>query len=281
MIPARVSTRLSEDVSARVAEFARRHHLTLNTMVQGAWSLLLARYSGTDDVLFGVTVSGRSSELPGVEQIMGMFINTLPMRVQTNDQPVVEWLTGIQGQQIEMQQYEYTPLYEVRHWSNVRGATQLFDSLIVFENYPAEVQESLAASSLRVAEGKDFSFANYPLAAVVHPGRQVSLELRFDARRFADGTVEQFLGHFAHLLEQIAESSDRRLDQISMTTPAEKQRWNVEWNATARDYPSEACVHTLFERQAEQPPTPWRFATKGGARPMANWIAGPTAWPTG
>src|SRR6185436_12584937 len=123
--------------TAALQQFAREHHLTLNTLLQGAWALLLSRYSGEQDVLFGITVAGRPAELPGVETMVGLFINSLPLRVQlAPDAQVGAWLLKVQAQQQALASYEYSPLVQIQGWSELPHGTALFESLLIFENYP-------------------------------------------------------------------------------------------------------------------------------------------------
>ena len=130
---------LTPEQVRQLVERARREQVTMNTVLQGAWALLLARYGDTDDVVFGATVSGRPAELEGVERMVGLFINTLPVRVRVRGgRGVWEWLRELQGQQVEMRQYEYSPLAQVQAWSEVGAGRALFDTLLVYENYPAE-----------------------------------------------------------------------------------------------------------------------------------------------
>ena len=137
---------LSAATTAALQTFARQQQLTLNTLVQGAWALLLSRYSGEQDVVFGVTVSGRPATLAGVEAMVGLFINTLPLRVQDNPtQPLLSWLHALQTRQAEARQYDYTPLVQIQNWSEVPRGHALFESLLVFENYPIAVSRSKVA----------------------------------------------------------------------------------------------------------------------------------------
>src|SRR6185369_7293505 len=131
--------KLSEAATSGLQQLARREELTLNTIVQGAWGLLLSRYSGAEDVVFGAVVSGRPAELRGVEQMLGLFINTLPVRVRVRGElKVVEWLRELQAEQVELRQYEYSPLVAVQGWSEVERGRSLFESILVFENYPVD-----------------------------------------------------------------------------------------------------------------------------------------------
>src|SRR5207244_2771487 len=132
-------TRLDKTTTTALQAFARQHRLTLNTIVQGVWALLLSRYSGESEVMFGVVVSGRPSALPGVEAMVGLFINTLPMRVRVSYQAeLADWLQALQSQQVEMSQYEYSPLIQVQGWSEVPRGLPLFTSIFAFENYPID-----------------------------------------------------------------------------------------------------------------------------------------------
>ena len=116
---------------------AREQKVTLNTLVQGAWAVVLSRYSGMEDVVFGTTSSGRSIGLKGMEAMVGLFINTLPVRVHVDPtQSVVAWLKEMQAQQVAMREYEYTPIFEIQKWSEVSGGVPLFNTLTVFENAP-------------------------------------------------------------------------------------------------------------------------------------------------
>ena len=150
--------------------FAKRNQLTLNTVLQGAWALVLARYSREDDVVFGATVSGRPVDLPGVESMLGMFINTLPVRVDARaEQFLLPWLKAIQDAQVEMRQYEYSPLIQVQGWSDVARGTPLFDSLYVFENYPAGIVSGNSIAGMTIEEFRMTSPTGFPLALLVGP----------------------------------------------------------------------------------------------------------------
>jgi amino acid adenylation domain-containing protein len=171
---------LGVEATAALVAHARRQHVTLNTLVQGAWALLLARHSRREEVLFGVTISGRPPDLPGVETMLGLFINTLPLRVDVRDAPLSEWLARLQQQLVELQQFEASPLYEVQRAAALAPGAPLFESLVVFENYPVEVREPVSAAGLSIEDAVDVSHANYPLALVAQPGRQLALQLRYD-----------------------------------------------------------------------------------------------------
>src|SRR5439155_19413074 len=153
---------------SEVEGFARRHRLTVNTLVQGAWALLLGRYGDSDDVVFGVTVSGRPAELPEVERTVGLFINTLPLRVALPPgETVLDWLREVQARQSELTDYQFSPLADVQRLSEVPAGTPLFDSIVVFENYPAELSAQAPDHAIRIDMIRAVNRINYPLALQV------------------------------------------------------------------------------------------------------------------
>ncbi len=227
---------------AALHAFARRHQLTLNTLAQAAWALLLSRYSGAPDVVFGVTVSGRPAELPGVEQMVGMFINTLPLRVAVQPEAeLLPWLKALQSHQSSLRQHEHSALVQVRKHSAVTPGTPLFESIVVFENYPPEAFASDdSASGLRISEVEPIERTNYPLTFVVMPGEALALYLSYDSRRFAEASVSLMLGHLRELLLSMA-AGPLRLCDLSLLSAAE-QRQLAAWNATARAYPRQPSL---------------------------------------
>src|SRR5205085_4004820 len=133
--PARQQDWLSEAASAALQSLARQHRLTLNTLIQGAWALLLSRYSGEEEVLFGATVSGRPATLEGVESMVGLFINSLPVRVKVfPHEPLLSWLERLQEEMVELREYEYSSLVQIQGWSEVPRGTPLFESIVVVQN---------------------------------------------------------------------------------------------------------------------------------------------------
>src|SRR6185369_16349754 len=247
--------KLSEAATAGLQQLAREQQLTLNTIVQGAWGLLLSRYSGAEDVVFGTVVSGRPAELRGVEQMLGLFINTLPVRVRVRGElKVAEWLRELQAEQVELRQYEYSPLVAVQGWSEVERGRSLFESILVFENYPVDTSLREQGGSLKVSEVSSREQTNYPLTAVVVPGRQLVLRINYDSERFEAGAMARLARHFEVLLESIVAAPEQRLNEIGMLTADERQQLLVEWNDTSVAYPAEQCIHELFEQQVERTP---------------------------
>jgi surfactin family lipopeptide synthetase C len=248
-------TCLGEELAGALRQFARQHHLTLNTVVQGAWALLLSQYSGEQDVLFGVTVSGRPAELAGAEEMVGLFINTLPLRVQLEAQlELVPWLQQLQAQQSELRLYEYASLIQVQGWSEVPRGQPLFKSLVVFENYPASTLAGQQPGDLQLHETQILEQTNYPLTLVSAPGAQIPLRLSYDSTCFEPATIARMLSHLTTLLGLFATHPERRLAVLALLTQAEHNRIVIDWNRTATAYPAHMTIHQLFEEQAARTP---------------------------
>src|SRR5579885_1559628 len=240
---------LSQEMTTALQQLARQQHLTLNTLIQGAWALLLSRYSGQEDVVFGITVSGRPTTLPGVEEMLGLFINTLPLRVHVKAQSSLHsWLQDLQAQQYDIRQYEYTPLVQIRASSEVPAGHSLFESILVFENYPQSPTSDEERPTLRVNHSSLLERTNYPLAFVVAPGQRMHLELIYDKGRFEPETIQRMLQHLETLLSGLlaAEEHGTRLKELSLLSAAERRLLLHDWNQTRRSYPATASLPALF-----------------------------------
>jgi amino acid adenylation domain-containing protein/non-ribosomal peptide synthase protein (TIGR01720 family) len=236
-----------------VRAMTRRHGLTLNTLVQGAWAVLLSRYGGGADVVFGTTVSGRPADLPGTDDMIGMFINTVPTRTTVRSgERVVDWLRALQDAQAEARRFDFVSVSRTRACSDVPEGVNLFDSMIVFENYPFD-ENAVLDAGLRVREVRARETTNFPLAARVHADDRLHLHLAYDPALFDAATVEAMGEHLARLLTGLAADPQRTLGTVPMLAPAEEHQLLTEWNgdqiSTVR-----ATLPELFERQAAATP---------------------------
>ncbi|MGH8490382.1 MAG: non-ribosomal peptide synthetase, partial [Gammaproteobacteria bacterium] len=273
--------RVSAAVTAQLQTLAREYRLTLNTLVQGAWAVLLSRYSGEEEVLFGATVSGRPAELGGVEAMVGLFINTLPVRVALPPEaPLLPWLEQLQGQQVEREQYAYTPLVEIQGWSEVPRGVPLFEILVVFENYPVDRALPEQSDGVRIQDIQTVERTNYPLTVVAAVlGSELSLKVVYDGSRFDAAMISRLLEHLQTVLGGIAAAPEQRLADLPLLPEAEWQQVVVEWNQTQAVYPKERCIHDLFEPQAQKTPEAVavvyedQFLTYGALNARANQLA--------
>ncbi|HVJ93441.1 MAG TPA: amino acid adenylation domain-containing protein, partial [Labilithrix sp.] len=184
---------LGRELTSAISEFSRRSGVTVATVFQGAWALLLSRYSGESDVVFGVVTSGRPTELANVETAVGLFINTLPVRARVaQDERLDAWLSTLQNTNAELRQFEYSSLAAVQAWSDVPKETPLFDSLFIFENYPMDAFVRDMDGPVKVCHVEAWEVTNYSLdVAVVPRGDELAVRLNYDPSRFSEAAVSR------------------------------------------------------------------------------------------
>ncbi|MGO3986802.1 amino acid adenylation domain-containing protein [Pseudomonas sp. SAS7] len=236
--------------TARIEAFARANRVTVNTLVQSAWLLLLQRCTGQASVCFGATVAGRPADLPGVEEQIGLFINTLPViGAPRAEQTVAEWIGQVQAGNLAVREFEHTPLYDVQRWAG-QGGDALFDSILVFENYPvSEALQQGAPGGLRFGEVAVQEQTNYPLTLVVELGATLSMQYSHDRTLWSDDTIDRLAGYFTNLLEALTENADARVGELPMLAQPERQLMIEGWNHTQAAYPNERSIHSLIEAQ--------------------------------
>lgn len=243
---------LTREQTSALAEWAQRHRLTLGTVLQGAWALLLGRYSGEDDVVFGTTSSGRSAALPGMESRVGLFVNTLPTRIRLNQEtPLIDWLAEIQRDEIEQRQFEHTPLVRIQEASGIPHGTPLFSSILVVQNHPvsSELRQSIAYSDVQF-----YINTHYPLTLMALPGERLTLRFTYDRHRFDERTIERMLSHLETVLGAMQADPRRPLAEVDILSEAERRLLLVDCNATDAPYPDDTSFPAIFERQAAQSP---------------------------
>ncbi|MGH3784611.1 MAG: amino acid adenylation domain-containing protein, partial [Pseudonocardiaceae bacterium] len=239
--------------SSWLQRVAKRSGLTVNTIVQGVWALLLSRYSGQRDVVFGTTVSGRPAELAGVQDMIGMFINTVPTRVEVHDgQPVVSWLRHLQTEQVESRSFDFVSLTRLQTWSDLPAGTNLFNSIVVFENYPID-EAAIAEGGLQVRESQAVDTTSFPLTLNAYLNERLGFHLAYDPDLFDPATIERMAENLQMLLESIVADPDQPLSRLPMLTEAERRQVLVAWNSTDRVV-SQTTLSGLLQVQVGRAP---------------------------
>ncbi|RSN75707.1 non-ribosomal peptide synthetase, partial [Streptomyces sp. WAC 05379] len=254
VLPAQVPIDLTPDVAVALTRLARARGLTVNSVVQGCWALLLSRLTGQDTVLFGAVSSGRPAELPGVEAMVGLFANTLPVRVDVDPRHTpAELFAAVQAGQTELLPHEHLTLAEVQQLTPVRG--ELFDTALMFQNYPmGEVPLAPPESGPRVTAIDIRSATHYPLTLTVFPGTPFGLAINHLPSRVPHATAHTLGLRFARLLEAAVTDPDTptgRLD-VLLDEP-ERTRLLATRNGTATDLPG-GLLAPLLEQWAERTP---------------------------
>lgn len=249
---------LSVAATAQLKAITQQHEITPNTLLQAAWALLLHRYSGATDLVFGATRACRHATVANAESMLGLFINTLPVRVQiTADRPLLDWLQALRHQHLAIRPYEHTPLVNVQQSSELAAGTALFESFVTFENYTLNETMQALGGDWQQREFELFECPGYPLTLLGNLGEQLGLRLLYDRQKFSAAKVEQLLRQLSALLENLvtalATQPNQALGNISLLSAAERQQVLLDWNDTAIAYPA-LRLYDQFEAQVAQTP---------------------------
>ncbi|MBD8481710.1 non-ribosomal peptide synthetase [Pseudomonas coleopterorum] len=247
---------VDEATTEALAAFARRERVTLNTLVQGAWSLLLQRYTGQRSVAFGATVAGRPAALADAERMLGLFINTLPVIQAPGPERLLgEWLRDLQSLNLALREHEHTPLFDIQRWAG-QGGQALFDSVLVFENYPVD-SALRSGSGVRFGQVISRETTHYPLTVVIHAGDTLNVQLSYLLSAFAADSVARIGEHLRILLLAMAapalDTASLRLGELRLLD-AVQQRQLSDWNATDVRYPSYPSLPALLAEQVRVTP---------------------------
>jgi amino acid adenylation domain-containing protein len=239
-------------LTSQIRAAAERAQVTVNTLVQAAWAVLLARYSGQSDIVFGATRAGRITAIPDSDTIAGLFINTVPMRIEVDDNAeIVPWLGALRAQQIALRPHEHTPLATVQAASAVTRGTALFDSIIVYDHHTIDARMQMP--------GRHFEYTgqtNYPLALMAYGDDgtgHMLLRLEYDTQRFSAAAITAMLAHFINLLTQLADGNATHLGDLSVLSAEE--RVALVGDCAIPTVPTrDVTLHAGFARQAAATP---------------------------
>ncbi|GGY40484.1 hypothetical protein GCM10010363_21540 [Streptomyces omiyaensis] len=252
--PEHVDTRLPEDLTTALNAFARAHGVTLGTVLNGAWALLLGALTGRRDVVFGTTVSGRTTEVPGVDAAVGLFINTVPVRVTLRpDEPLGALLRRVQDEHAALLDHHHLGLADIQR---LAGGGELFDTLVVVENFPAgEPAPGRAPGALRVTGTEVLDAVHYPLALVVEPGDGLQLRFKHDAARLDGLTVAVLATRFTTLLRTLAADPGRTVARTDVLSDRERGHLAAS-HATGHAVPDATLVSLIAAQTARTPDHP-------------------------
>ncbi len=246
---------LGAAATAALESFARAHKLTLGTLLHAAWGALLARLSGQARVLFGTTVAGRPPELAGVEGMVGMFINTLPLHLEVPGQASAgQWLPRVQDRLLSLRAHEASPLARLHALAGLAPGQPLFESLLVFENYPVDASLRALSGELEVVSARFIERTADALVLVVVPGERLALKLGHELERIDATAARRTLGHLVAWLEAAIAAPAAALGSLPLHTAAERQQLVLEWNQPAVVYDAGGALHQLVERSVDRTP---------------------------
>ncbi|MDB6115770.1 MAG: amino acid adenylation domain protein [Lacunisphaera sp.] len=247
---------LSAARTATLRTFAEAERVTLNTLVQGAWALLLSRCSGEDDVLFGAVRACRHGSVAGAENIVGLLINTVPVRVKVDSAARVgDWLRELRQQWVALRAHEHVPLSAVRPLTAVPADTPLFETIVSYQEPSWDAALTAQGGAWSHRKFEVHSGINHPLALDAAGGEALQLRISYDASRYTAAAIERMLGHLATLLAGMAAHPEHSLVELPMLSAGEKRQLLTGWNIFPTNAETELCVHHLFEQQAARDPS--------------------------
>ncbi|NRR19901.1 non-ribosomal peptide synthetase [Brevibacillus sp. MS2.2] len=242
-------------VTQRLTHIARQNQVTLSSVFQAIWGIVLQTYNDRTDVVFGTVVAGRPAELSGVEKMVGLFINTLPLRVKTaQEQTFQELLQSIHEQTRLAKKHEYVPLSEIQR---VTLGAPLFDHLLVFDNSPANQawRRQWQEDGVHAGEKRVIEHTHYPLSiTVMSKSDQLMLRLIYRQEHFSSEDIQRMAGHIQTVIESVSLDVSIGLDEIEMLTAEEKRHFLAEKNQTKTNYPRQKTIADLFEQQVKAVP---------------------------
>jgi natural product biosynthesis luciferase-like monooxygenase protein len=246
----------SQEETTAVREAASAAEVTMNTMVSTAWGVLLRRYTGRTDIVFGATRAGRKGTVDAADDMVGVFINTVPVRMSIEEQmPVRDLLAQVRHDWIAHRPYEHAALSDIQRWSGISTDQALFDSLVVFEKYELgewlqhEGGDAWSARNVRLLQ-----HTGYPITLYGYDGPCLRLEIEYDPTRYDDGSIDRLLRHLRQILSGLADRSDAPVRDVSMVPDSERFCLLTDWNDTDTDHSFDRCIHELFEEQVGRTP---------------------------
>ncbi|MER0239568.1 amino acid adenylation domain-containing protein [Fulvimarina sp. MAC8] len=248
--------RLDPGLSARLTAVAKRERITLATLLQGAWALLLARYSGQEDIVFGNVLAGRPAELPGADTMVGLFLRTVPGRVRIEPAlDLAEWLRGLQRSAVERERHSHVAVTDINRWGGAGPEMPLFESVLIVENIPLSMQNAFAAeaTSFSLSDPGSFERTHYPLVLRVFPGEETELALTVDARRIASDRTNAILDHFQNLLKAFCTGMGEKLDRLDILS-AEERGAILEAAEDPHDPPRAPLIPAAIMARAQSDP---------------------------
>ncbi|QUI24146.1 amino acid adenylation domain-containing protein [Vallitalea pronyensis] len=248
---------IEEDITKKLSDLAKASKVTLNTVMQSIWGILLQQYNNTDDVVFGNIVSSRPAEIEGIEEMIGIFINAIPIRIKAEGDMTFKALTQkVQESAIASEKYAYIPLAQVQSTSHLKS--ELIDHLMVFENYPMDQMQEENREKVLLEVDFDsvsvFEQTNYDFNITIIPGKTIKVELSYNGLTYDDRHIQAIASHMKSALESIVENHEIALTDINILSKEEKEKLVDTFNDTYAEYPRDKTIQELFEKQVERTP---------------------------
>ncbi|MED1538480.1 amino acid adenylation domain-containing protein, partial [Bacillus pseudomycoides] len=248
---------MGKELTKSMKRVANDNHVTINTLLQTAWGILLQKYNNSKDVVFGSVVSGRPEEIPGIENMIGLFINTIPVRIHHEEEvQFAEAMKKNQELALASHVYDTYPLYEIQALTEQQQ--NLINHIMVFENYPAEKQMGHIGicneTALEIANLEVNEQTNYDFNLIVMPGEEIHIHFQYNANVYEQATIERIQGHMIQIIKQVVNNPNIKVSELKLLTEREKTQILDVFNKTEIEYSNEKTIHQLFEEQVQRTP---------------------------
>ena len=241
---------ISEEETRRLQGFCKEHNVTANTLLIGALGIVLKRYLNQDEVVIGMTTSGRNISFSGIEDMVGLFINTLPVRIKFDGQTAAEYLVSLQGDIQELNEFGNVSLAKLQNLSGY--GNNLFNVQFAYENYPVDYS---LHKMVEISESKGVEKTEYPLSIAAYlASNELKVRYSYQTEHFDKNIIDKLAKHLEKFLEKVVDNPDISVDRMDILTEEEKKQQLVEWNGTTAEYPKDKCIHELFEEQVKKNP---------------------------
>jgi len=248
-------TDLDNETRKNLAEICRREEVTEATVINTAWGILLQQYNDKEDVVFGTTVSGRHAELVGIEEAVGLYINTLPLRVRgEKEEKTGELIRRIEAETRARANDETVALTEIQAERGIGQGEKLFDTLVVIENYPIDKTLNSEDEIIRIEMSGIREVTNYDITVSVMLGKRIEIKTIFREDKYEGEGIKKLAQHFKNIIKALAEGGNKTVKEIEMLGEEEKKQILEAFNATGADYAKNKTIHQLFEEKAEKTP---------------------------
>ena len=239
---------IAGDQKEELEGFAREHKITLASLFYSVWGLLLQKYNNTDDVIFGTTVSGRNANIPGIEEVVGLFINTPPLRIKTGPgEKTADFLHRVDKELQTREAYETASLVDIKNYSEIDNHEELFDSIVIIENYPLDSRLRLKNTGLSVESYSMVERPHYDLNVVIEIFDGIDCVFIYDKGRYDEEDIERLGRHLGGLPGNVINNPGKKTADIEIVSEQEKNRILYEFNNTAVDYPKDKTIHRLID----------------------------------
>ncbi len=250
-----IAEEFSETETEQIKNIAQENKITINTIIQIAWANLIHKYTGENDIVFGATTSGRPTDLYDAENIIGLFINTLPIRSTISDDITIkQQFEQFHNNQGNIREYEYTPLVEIQKWSDIDNKANLFNNIFVFENYPVDESINNPNLSFEISDVKFKERTNFPLTLIVAPGKKLSLKIYYDVSKFDETKIKRMANHLKNITTFIINNLDKKVSEIKYLTDEEYEKLVYKFNNTQKEILNNKPIDKIISDIAKKNP---------------------------